>query len=99
VATVAGADVTNKPVAVDVGWFSKTAVTGGHRVESGVATASDTAVVPITAVAGGAIGRGYVTTADTRFQGDVGEVIVYTAALSDAERNDVKAYLRAHWKL
>ena len=56
VATVAGADVTNKPVAVDVGWFSKTAVTGGHRVESGVATASDTAVVPIAAVAGGAIG-------------------------------------------
>ena len=35
VATVAGADVTNKPVAVDVGGLAQTAVTGGHRVNRG----------------------------------------------------------------
>jgi hypothetical protein len=99
VATIAGTDVVAKPVSLDVGWFSM-AATGGHKVERNNAVLnSDTALVPLLAATGGAIGRGYVKTTETRFQGDIAELLVYTSALSDADKADVVAYLKTHWHL
>ena len=99
-ATVAGADISTKPVSLDIGTFSKAAA-GGHVLESGAVKANDTLVAPLAtgAILGGTIGRGYDTTSDTRFQGDVAEIVVYNAALSEADKADVKAYLKAHWAM
>jgi hypothetical protein len=63
--------------------------------------AADINTSPLSYAGGGAIGRAVaVTTAfgsDNRFRGDVAEVVVYDAALSDADRTTVEAYLQAHW--
>ena len=51
---------------------------------------------------GGAIGRAfldsYPATSDQRFRGDIAEVIVYDAALSNTDLIAVESYLQAHWK-
>lgn len=50
---------------------------------------------------GGAIGRGFTTLTsthiDARFVGDIAEVLVYDAALSNADRATVESYLEANW--
>jgi hypothetical protein len=61
----------------------------------------DTSVTPLSYASGGAIGRAVaVTTAlgfENRFRGDIAEVIVYDAALTDADRIAVEQYLAGHW--
>jgi hypothetical protein len=50
---------------------------------------------------GGAIGRSFTTLTsthiDARFVGDIAEVLVYDAALSNADRASVVSYLEADW--
>jgi hypothetical protein len=49
---------------------------------------------------GGAIGRALRThTGDDRFIGDIAEIVVFDVALSDPERLQMEAYLKAHWQL
>ena len=50
--------------------------------------------------ADGRIGRGFGNTnIDTRFRGDLAEIIVFTRALSDAELAEMKEYVQRHWGL
>jgi len=48
---------------------------------------------------GGAIGRGIVQSAkfDTRFRGDIAEIIIYDSALTSEEATNVEKYLALHW--
>lgn len=46
---------------------------------------------------GGSIGGG--GTGDTRFLGDMAEVVIFDAALTDPERQQMDAYFKAHWNL
>jgi hypothetical protein len=49
---------------------------------------------------GGSIGRavGY-TGGDHRFDGDIAEVVIFDIGLTDAERQQMEAYFKAHWNL
>jgi hypothetical protein len=76
----------------------------GHAVwANGVPFAVNSDRSPLTSAVAGAIGRAlYQTTihnSDPRYRGDIAEVIVYDAALGDADRTAIEAYLRAQWKL
>jgi hypothetical protein len=70
---------------------------------NGVPVSSDLKTIPLGAAMGGAVGRAiFHTTAsgyDQRFRGDIAEIIVYDAALADAERKSVEDYLAKHWSL
>jgi hypothetical protein len=48
---------------------------------------------------GGAVGRGIVldSTWDTRFRGDIAEIVIYDTSLSSAEMSQVETYLALHW--
>ena len=84
-------------------------VSTGHRVYSnGVLVASGLAslenIQPISAYsrtdAGlpGVIGRGSdAVDVDTRYQGDIAEIIGYSTALSDNERTLIESYLKRQW--
>ena len=65
-------------------------------------SSSAVAVIPLHLASGGAIGRAVVVTTvtglDLRFRGDIAEVVVYRAALSNPDRTAVEAYLKGHWR-
>jgi hypothetical protein len=55
---------------------------------------------PGSGFSGGAIGRAMRShTSDERFIGDIAEIVVFDVALSDPERLQMEAYLKAHWQL
>ena len=67
--------------------------TGAHLGDGGIAT-----TMPVAAE--GRLGRGFGNTnLDTRFRGDLAEVIVFTKALSASEQSEVMEYLQRHWGL
>jgi hypothetical protein len=75
----------------------------GHVLWSdGLQLAGNASVAPLLMATDGAVGRGVVRTTatglDGRFRGDIAEVVVYDAALADAERVVVEGYLKGHWK-
>jgi hypothetical protein len=49
--------------------------------------------------AGGSIGRAFETRTDNRFRGDIAEIVVFDAALTDTEARRMEAYFRQHWHL
>ena len=49
--------------------------------------------------AGGSIGRAFETQTDNRFRGDIAEIVIFDAALTNAEARRMEAYLRQHWHL
>jgi hypothetical protein len=55
----------------------------------------------LSAASGGTIGRALYSNQpganDTRFIGDIAEIVVFTAALPDSDRTAIEAYLRARW--
>jgi hypothetical protein len=75
----------------------------GHQIwTQGTLVSSNSYITPAGAAQGGAIGRAfldaYSPSQDQRFRGDIAEIIVYNAALSDADLIAVEIYLQAHWK-
>ena len=72
----------------------------GHAIYlSGTLATSNASVGTLQAADTGRIGSGYESTPDnTYFAGGLGEIIVYDAALSDADRQSVEAYLQARWQ-
>jgi hypothetical protein len=49
---------------------------------------------------GGAIGRAFGYTAgDNRFQGEIAEIVIFDAAITDGEAQQMLAYFKAHWNL
>lgn len=48
----------------------------------------------------GAIGRGIIANSksDTRFRGDIAEIVIYDTALDTGEKNKVEMYLGRHWQ-
>lgn len=76
----------------------------GHEIFQGtVPLAASADVSLLTSAAGGAIGRALVRTSatgiDSRFHGDIAEIVVYDAALDNASFAAVTGYLNAHWGL
>jgi hypothetical protein len=58
--------------------------------------------VSLTLARGGTIGHSGFNAGggdDKRFQGDIAEVVIYSAALSDADRETIESYLKKHWGL
>ena len=53
----------------------------------------------IMAAYGGAIGRGIVANSklDTRFRGDIAEIVIYDTALDSEDKTKVEQYLGIHW--
>ena len=47
---------------------------------------------------GGAIGRAG-TASESRFQGDIAEVVIFDTALGDTAKQQMEAYFKAHWNL
>jgi hypothetical protein len=80
---------------------------GGHHLRvNGVHVADDVAAPgePLHLATGGAIGRALfaqtvVNGGDDRFVGDIAEVLVYDAALTQAEESAIEQYMRSHWGL
>lgn len=75
----------------------------GHELwTAGAAVSLNANTEPLVYAAGGSIGRASLRTTgigwDERFRGDVAEIVVYGAALSDADRASVEAYLKRHWQ-
>jgi hypothetical protein len=48
---------------------------------------------------GGSIGRAFGVDGENRFQGDIAEIVIFDAALSDTEAQQMLAYFKAHWQL
>lgn len=48
---------------------------------------------------GGSIGRAYENRSDNRFCGDIAEIVIFDAALSDVEAQAMETYFREHWRL
>ena len=96
---VAEQDIFNKPVAVDVIRYE--AASGYRLFVNGVDKGGSSRTGGLTSITGGFIGRAYqwdgVT--DTRFRGDIAEVLMYRRALSTDERGAVERYLSQHWGL
>ncbi len=53
----------------------------------------------LTSAYGGAIGRGIVSSSklDTRFRGDIAEVVIYDTALDTGDMSKIETYLADHW--
>jgi hypothetical protein len=53
----------------------------------------------LTSAYGGAIGRGIVSNSksDTRFRGDIAEIVIYDTALDTVEMSKIERYLALHW--
>jgi hypothetical protein len=92
-------DVVNKPITVDVIRYE--AASGYRLFINGVDEGGSSRTGGLTSITGGFIGRAYpwdgVT--DTRFRGDIAEVLMYRRALSPDERSAVERYLSQHWGL
>jgi hypothetical protein len=48
---------------------------------------------------GGSIGRAFEDRFDNRFRGDIAEIVIYDAALTDGQIRAIEAYFRQHWRL
>jgi hypothetical protein len=87
------------PLTVDTALFDRSR--GREVWANGIALVSNAATRPLAYASGGALGRAlYLTTLsgnDTRFRGDIAEVVVYDAALENADRAKVESYLKRHW--
>jgi hypothetical protein len=82
---------------VDVEWFSKTA---GHVLYMGSdLKGMNTDPAPLVSLPdNGYLGRAFQRAlGESRFQGDIAEVVIYKAALSDLDRGAVTGYLTARW--
>jgi hypothetical protein len=80
------------------------AVGGGHRtLSNGVQLVSDTDVDDVLLFADGYIGRAFQplnsNTRHSRFHGDIAEIIIYAATLTNAEIDQVSGYLANRWGL
>jgi hypothetical protein len=49
--------------------------------------------------AGGSIGRALEDRSDQRFRGDIAEIVIYDAALTDGQARAIEAYFRQPWRL
>jgi hypothetical protein len=100
-ATVVGSVLPPPPIAPseETALFD---VASGHKLwVSGFPVVANADTNPLAYAGGGAIGRSVDQTpasTDPRFRGDIAEVIVYDAALSDSDRLTVEAYLKDFWK-
>jgi hypothetical protein len=80
-------------------------VSFGHQIwiDGSLLINSENLRVPLKVAQGGAIGRAFVNLAstglDSRFIGDIAEVIVFDTALVDEDRITMEQYLKAHWGL
>jgi len=54
---------------------------------------------PGSAFVGGSIGRAVGVDAENRFQGDIAEIVIFDAALTDTEAQQLLAYFKMHWHL
>jgi hypothetical protein len=87
------------PLTIDMTWLSQN---GGWRQvwQNGVkVNVGDPGGAPATNIVGGAIGRGIGVADDYRFDGDIAEVVIFDAALTDADRLQMEAYFKTHWGL
>jgi hypothetical protein len=66
----------------------------GVQVNVGGATGG-----PGSGFSGGGIGRALAVDTDERFIGDIAEVVVFDAGLSDPERVQIETYFKTHWQL
>jgi hypothetical protein len=99
-ATVADYDAVNVPVKVDVITYDKEV---GYTVHVNGAKIGQSAQKDgLTSVVGGFIGRAYQYEAggrDTRFLGDLPELVMYDVALNENDRLKVQTYLKTHWAI
>ncbi len=93
---------SNPPAALtmDVAMFKKTV--GHELLVNGALVATDNDRNAVSQATQGAIGRGLVQTThtnlDPRFRGDIAEILVYDAALEDADRSAIEDYLKNRWQ-
>jgi len=79
--------------------FSNGATTPARLYINGAQVATDTTFLPQDLLSNLAIGQKYTGPATTDFSGNVSEVIIYTRALTDSERQAVEQYLKLKWGL
>jgi len=87
------------PVIVDAIRYEHS--TGYSLFINGALRASSARTEGPSEITGGFIGRGFPWDGvnDSRFRGDIAEVLMYQRALSPTERVAVEQYLRQHWGL
>jgi hypothetical protein len=73
---------------------SPTVWQNGVKVNGGAASGG-----PASGFVGGSIGRAFGTHTDNRFQGDIAEVVIFDAGLTDLDVQQMNAYFKAHWQL
>ena len=77
--------------------------TGHHLYYNDAQISSNANTTALSSSNSGTLGRVYVQQGQSfpnnYFNGDIGEILVYNAALSDAERQAVDAYLNGKWAL
>ncbi|MBS2031436.1 MAG: hypothetical protein JST54_26280 [Deltaproteobacteria bacterium] len=85
-------------LALVTGEFSKT---GGHTLYlGGNLVGSNPDQTAMQSALQGAVGRGFLATAgSTQYQGGIGEILIFTEALSSTDRAAVENYLRTKWRL
>jgi hypothetical protein len=87
------------PAALEIETFDSNV--GHSLLINGTAAGSNTDMNPITSLSNPFIGRAFDAPAQSahhsRYLGDVGEIVIYDAALGTADRNSVAAYLKQRW--
>ena len=77
-------------------WTGKLDTSSGHYIYyNGVQEASNTTKTTLTVNSNGIVGAGYSGTAP--FNGDLGEILIYSSTLSDANRVAIGNYLMTKW--
>ncbi len=79
--------------------FSNGATTPARLYINGVQVATDTTFLPQDLKGNLSIGQKYTGGATTDFSGRISEVIIYTRAVTDSERQAVEQYLKLKWGL
>jgi autotransporter-associated beta strand protein len=75
-----------------------TATGGGHFLFlNGTQVQSSTNTTPLSSPGTGAVGEGY-SGATSQYKGDLGEILIYTYALTAAQRAVVDSYLQGKWE-
>lgn len=99
VSTPAAYNDAAKGVHVDIGIMNVDPISGGRTLyRDGAKVAESTSSQPLLDAKRFGIGRAWSATR-TRFRGQIAEVVVYRAALSDAERVALEANWKAKWGL
>lgn len=84
------------PAAIDMSRFA--VISGSEFWVNGIEIGWTRADTGLAAASGGALGRAqYVFKSETRYIGDLAEVVIFDAALSWADQAAMEAYLEAHW--